>query len=191
MARAPLAQLHVDTSGIEKLGKAFHDLAIETREKAEIRAVNHTGNKAFTAMARSLSRQVGLRVGEAKSSMNKRMAYAGSPVFRILSKGSHIPAYRFGGRQTRKGASAAPWKTRRVFPGTFVAGMGSGHRGIFVRKSSARLPVKELWGPAFPVEMVKGETKDTFDRLVETELPARFEHELARAVDRVKARYGL
>lgn len=188
---APLVDISVDTKSFVRLEKAFRELGGPAREKANVRAVNHVGNKGFTRIARETARQAGLQVGETKKAMRKVRAHAGDPRFRIIARGRHFAAFKFAGRQTKRGASAAPWKKRRVFPGTFVARSASGHVGIFKRTSSARLPVKELWGPAIPIEMIKGEAKAAFDRLVDTELMKRFEHELAREVDRVKAKYGL
>jgi len=187
---APLVDVSVDTSGWTRLEKAFRDIA-RADKRIPIRAVNHVGNKGYTAMARATARQAGLKVGDTKKVMKKRLAHAGDPTFRIIARGAHFPAYKFAGRQTRKGASAAPWRKRRVFPGTFVARMASGHVGIFRRLSSRRLPVKELWGPAVPVEMMKTEPKAVFERLVATDLPKRLEHELTREVDRIKARHGV
>jgi minor tail protein Z (GPZ) len=195
--RAPLLEVRVDTSGLEKMGRAFRELSLDAREKAEVRAINHVGNKAFTVMGRTMAKTMGMKVGEAKASMKKRYASAGSPAFRIVAKGSYLTLFRFGGRQTKRGASSAAWGKRRVYAHSFVARMPSGHTGIFKRMPGSEMAsrkkekIKEMWGPAFPVEMVKGDTKLAFERLVDTDLLSRFEHELTREVDRVKAKYGL
>lgn len=187
----PLVEVRVDTRELDRLKLAFLELGADGFARGEARAINHVGNKAFTRVRRETARQTGLKVGDVNAAMRKRLATAGEPVYRIIGRGAHFPAYKFGGRQTRKGASAAPWNKRRVFPGTFVARMPTGHVGIFHRKTAERRPIKELWGPAVPVEMIKGEAKSAFEQLVGAELMPRLAHELDREVLRVKAKYGL
>ncbi|MCT8970596.1 phage tail protein [Microbaculum marinisediminis] len=192
MARfVPLVEVRVDASEIDRLARGVGELAAASRDKATVRAINHVGNKGFTAVRRATARQAGLKVGDAGKAMRKELASTSAPIYRIIGRGAHLPAFKFGGRQTRRGASAAPWKKRRVFPGTFVARMGTGHVGIFRRTGSKRLPVRELWGPSIPVEMIRDDAKTTFERLVDSELLPRLGHELAREVDRIKAKYGL
>ena len=70
----------------------------------------------------------------------------------------------FGARQTAKGVSAAPWGKRRVFPHAFIAPTLGGH--VFIREGRSRLPIRKLWGPAIPREMVKDQSKEAFERTV-------------------------
>lgn len=56
------------------------------------------------------------------------------------------PIAQYPHRQTRKGVSVSINKgTRKLIQGAFVATMKSGHTGVFVRRGSARLPIKELF----------------------------------------------
>ena len=85
--------------------------------------------------------------------------------------------------------SAAPFGERRVFPGTFVkagrfpnrVGIGMGGH-VLKRAGAGRFPIeRQRSGVIIPQEMVKGATKDAFERPVSTVLPKRLEHEISRA----------
>jgi hypothetical protein len=73
--------------------------------------------------------------------------------------GEPVPLVAYPFRQTKKGVSVEINKGKRtIIKGSFVASMKSGHKGVFVRKGKARLPIKELRGSR-PVDALlhKGE----------------------------------
>lgn len=72
------------------------------------------------------------------------------------------------------------WKDRDLGKGilpqaSIVASLG-GH--VFERTTSARFPIRKLWGPAVPAEMVKDQSKAAFESVVDMELPARVGYEV-------------
>jgi len=97
--------------------------------------------------------------------------------------GRRIALTAFPHRQTAKGVSVEVNRGKRtLIKGAFLATMKSGHRGVYVREGTARLPIRELLGSR-PVDALlhKGEPEAvqergrasfvaTFDRLLPLEL---------------------
>jgi hypothetical protein len=145
------------------------------------RAINHTGDKARTQLSRALVKQTGLKYGRVRAAVRTLRAGRLGLVYRIIAKDGWISLKEFGARQTGRGVSAAPWGKRRVFPHTFIAPGLGGH--VFERKSKGRTPIRKLWGPAIPAELVKDQSKIAFETTVNAELPARLEREIASLLD--------
>jgi len=102
----------------------------------------------------------------------------GSGQYEIIARDVTLSLKDFAPRQTAKGVSAAPWGKRRVFPHTFIGP----NEHVFVRLGRARLPVKKLFGPSIPKEMVKDEAEQTFYRVCSSLLPAAAEKWLLRQI---------
>jgi hypothetical protein len=143
-------------------------------------AVNHTLGKVETQVGRAVVKQTGLKYGAVKSAMKRYSANASTLRGEIVGRGPYIALKEFGARKTKKGVSAAPWATRRVFPHTFFVKAFGGN--VFKRKGKKRFPIKGLYGPAIPKEMVKDESARVFGVTVATQLPPRVQHELARLI---------
>jgi hypothetical protein len=141
------------------------------------RAINHTGDKARTQVGRALVKQTGLKYGRVREELRTINATVGSLSYIIRARGGYVSLKEFAARQTQKGVSAAPWGKRRVFPHTFIVASLGGH--VFERKGPARYPIRKLWGPAIPAEMVKDQTKEAFEATVAADLPARVDHEIS------------
>lgn len=97
--------------------------------------------------------------------------------------GEPVPLIAYPNRQTKKGVAVEVNVGKRtVVKGSFKQTMTSGHKGVFKRKGSARLPIQELHGSR-PVDALlhKGEADavaargaksmaDTFVRVLPLEL---------------------
>jgi len=142
--------------------------------------LNRVGDQVFTRVVRVLAGETGAKSSRVRRALGKWRASAGREVYRIVARDQFLSLKEFGPRQTRRGVSAAPWKKRRVFPGTF---MGPGEH-VFRRKGRSRLPIHKLWGPAIPREMVRGEAKKEVEALVRRQLPERTAHEVRRVLSR-------
>ncbi len=80
--------------------------------------------------------------------------------------GESVPLVAYPHRQTKKGVSVEVNKGKRTLvAGSFVATMKSGHKGVFKRSGSARLPIQELRGSR-PVDALlhEGEAQGVADR---------------------------
>lgn len=153
------------------------------------RAINHTGDKARTLVMRTLAKQAGVKYRDVRKIVTVTRANFDRGLYRIAARGTTIPLSHFGARQTKKGVSAAPWGKRRVFPHTFLwprvhgrVFVRTGHKARMLRgpnKGRQRETIRQLWGPALPKELLKGETAAIFLATVRAELPARVVHEVA------------
>ena len=159
--------------GIADTIKAMGDKS----EYAIRKAVDEVGNKTRTQVIRAVAKQAGVKTGRVRGVLHTSQAMgAGAGTFTITARDVTMSIKEFSPRQTSKGVAAKPWNTKRVFPHTFF-GPGS---HVFVREGKSRLPIKKLWGPAIPKEMVKDEAERTFFANVETLLPAAVEKWLMR-----------
>lgn len=184
-------EIRVDASQLELIEKKLGALSNRTDDVLR-RALNRTGDMAFTQVKRAIARQMGMKVGDAAKSLTTRKASYAALRYSINAAGPYLPLKYFGARQLKKGVAATPWAVRRVFPHTFIVSSLGGHvfersgkrvrmtKGIFKGRKRQRL--RKLWGPALPNELVKCETAKAFTDTVATVLPRRIEHELARAL---------
>lgn len=165
----------VDAAAFDRMAALFDHAGVNV-QPALGRAINHTGDKARTQVGRALVKQTGIKYGKVREALKTYRAGARGLVYRIVARGGYVSLKEFGARQTRKGVSAAPWGKRRVFPHTFIVPSLGGH--VFERTGSGRYPIRKLWGPAIPAEMVKDQSKAAFERTVAAELPARIDYEI-------------
>jgi Prophage minor tail protein Z (GPZ) len=148
------------------------------------RAINHTGDKALTAVTRTLAKQTGVKYRAVRRALTAKRAWPGKATYTISSRGGYLSLKEFEPRQTRSGVSVNVWGKRRVFPRAFIVPRLGGH--VFVRVGTARTPLHKMWGPALPAELVKAETADIFLSTVSSELPIRIAHELDRLLQGTK-----
>jgi hypothetical protein len=159
------------------------------------RAINHVGDKARTKVVRALVKQTGAKYGTVRRALKTHRANFSSLTYRIVASGGFLPLKEFAARQRRDGVSAAPWGRRVVFRQAFISSALGGN--VFIRELAhsaegagrveaegaksrvPRLPIRQLWGPAIPREILKDETRVAFLHAVDSELVPRAEHELA------------
>lgn len=182
-----LLSLKLDTSAIKRIENAL-SLAAKRAPDAARRAINWTGDRARTRIAPALTTQTGLKRGTINRFMHVTRANFGALMYRITGRGGNVSLKYFGARETRKGVSAAPWGSRRVYASTFMRGGRFPHRvaapglhgQVFARVGRGRLPIaKQKSGLFIPEEMVSGASAAAFDQAVASLLPARVEHEVA------------
>ncbi|MBP2147943.1 phage tail protein [Xanthobacter flavus] len=173
--------ISVRMEGLPRI-RAMLERAEKLSPAAVARALNRTAERARTDITRALVKQTGLKFGRIRSATSLWRASAGSLQAEIKAKGGYTSLKEFSARRTAKGVSAAPWGRRQVFDGTFIVRRYGGH--VYKREGARRFPIQKLYGPAIPVEMVKGQSLAAFNRAVEAELPKRLEHELGRIFGR-------
>ena len=139
---------------------AIHRVGERDAKRAFNRALNSEGGKLRTVVRRSLRKQTGAKAGlinkQTKSirSTFKNMAYI------IRARGGYLGLSHFGARQFSYGVRAKPYGRTQKFKSAFIVGSMGGN--VFVRTSAARFPIKKMFGPAIPKEMVKDETEQAF-----------------------------
>lgn len=130
--------------------KFFADKGLQ---KALERALKKAGNTAARDMKATASRQVRFRkrykVKDVNGAMNlifPKGQKIDSLVWHMVVKGTAVPVYKMGARETKRGVSVAINQGRRkVIPGAFIVTLKSGHAGVFRRVGHKRLPIEELF----------------------------------------------
>lgn len=189
-----LARLQLSATGNahEQFEQAVEALGSKKAHKAARRAVNHTGRKAFTRVKRAGAKQVGLTQKKLieLGAIEKRRASGGGLSYEITSSGKPLSLKHFKAKQFSYGVKAKPWGESRKFPGAFI-NVGTFRSGVpfddghaYVRTSSKSFPVKRMFGPAIPEELVRGESRKAFDDAA-GELGDRIGHEIGRLTDGV------
>lgn len=176
-----------DVAGFDRFNHAVHYMTSDIRRAAS-RAVNRTGDTARTAVRRTLAKQVGLKQKFIARQLNTRKSSADNLVYEISSTGKELPLNLFAARETTAGVSANPFGQRRVFSGTFMKGgkFPNRHGNVFhgyvvERQGKARFPIRVVKsGVIIPNEMVKGASREEFEKAVREVLPRRVAHELSR-----------
>jgi hypothetical protein len=167
------------------------------------RAVNHTGDKARTAVTRELASQTGLKYGLMKRALKVSRASDGGPSgfvegkgsleYVIKAKGGNVGLKYFKPTERGSGVYASPWGEKKFFPGAFKKSGPTGHRRINPKFHGRVLRNAEggKWGGKMTEvksgvfiagEMVRGQTAAAFYHIVERDLQARLEHELMRVL---------
>lgn len=129
-----------------------------TAPRRIVRALNRAGISTQTVMAREVSKDMGIKVGDAKKAMKITQAQEGSLQVAVKASGARIPLIAFGAkgpepsRGRGRGVTARMQGSRKRYAHAFIARMSSGHRGVFQRASTRgpRLPIRQLFGPSIP-----------------------------------------
>lgn len=193
----------VTGSGLRRLAAGTKALSETATRAAYSSAINHTGRVARTHAGRALSDQTGLskRVG-AKAMRNHTRSTSATLTYTVNGKGGDISLKYFKARETRKGVSAAPWNSRRVYPSTFMkagwwpkrVAKANWNGQVFERTGVTKYVVREgrryksdnlgfrvvKSGLYIPTEMVQGATANAWQREGGVRLQPRIEHEVRR-----------
>lgn len=164
--------------GIAKLEGAMEALAGPKKIAALRRALNHTGDRAFTIVKRTISKQIGASqaIIQRYGRLRSLKANATRLEYIIKADGGPIPLKHFGPYQGRGGVTAAPWNNRKLYRHAFIVASLGGQ--VFWREGRGRLPIKRIAGPNIPKELVKDATAEAFQMTVATRLVPRVEHEI-------------
>ncbi|CUT12523.1 hypothetical protein BF49_3603 [Bradyrhizobium sp.] len=184
-----MLDMKYDLSGLKHISNALH-AAGDKMPLVLNRAINHTGDKALTQMRSVLVGQTGLKRRTLVRAVKSTKAF-GAGAYVIRSKGGNIRVKFFAARETRKGVSAAPWNSRRIYPGTFMKGGRFPNRvalklggAVLKRVGKSRHPLETIRSGLFiPEEMVKGQSEAAFFAVIDRDLPGRIAHELYRVLN--------
>lgn len=178
--------IHWQGDGLARMKAAITLLAGKNDPEPLRRALNHTGDKAYTLVRRLIAQhtRVPVRMIDKYGAMKKRRAAVkGTGLeYRIEATGKGIPLKVFKAYQTRKGVTVDVWpKGRYLIPHAFIVKSLGGH--VFWRTSKSRTPIARPTGPSIPKELVKKYVDEAFQSLVSRELPQRVEHEVRVITD--------
>lgn len=121
---------------------------------AVVRALNKSIASGRTIMAREMSQDLGLKVGTVREAIKVREASQGRLEAKLATSMKRIPISEFSptgpdpSRGKGRGITYRMQGQRKLLPHAFFSTMASGHRGVFLRKGKARLPIREAFGPS-------------------------------------------
>lgn len=149
---------------------------------AEARALNHTGDKAYTAVRHALVEQTSASRALIDEALKKTPASTnkgGSTAlhYEIGGSGRALPLREFGAVQFSKGVRAKVWGRLQTYRHTFIVDRLSSQ--VFVRTGRSRLPIRLVYGPSIAKELVKDQSLAAFEKTAK-ELNDRVMHELQR-----------
>ncbi|MCZ4274003.1 hypothetical protein [Maritalea porphyrae] len=143
----------LDASAFAPIANKLDKLSGQELHHAFRRGINRRGNKRRTAIIRALVEQTGLPTTSVRKSIATRRASYSALEYALTATGAHINIAHFGGAQTEQGVSASPWGRSQTFKGAFIVSKLNGL--AFKRESASRFPIKQVFGPAIPVEIMK------------------------------------
>lgn len=184
----------IDARPFDRVGDALAELSEKAQHKVTVRVLRRIGDMTKTRVVRLLAEETGLPQKRIRSVMQVRIGGTNEPRYEIkfrdqfLSLKEFDPVWDLTKNEGRGvGVRARPWGKRRVFPRTFL---GPGMH-VFVRFGKERQPIKKLWGPAIPRQVIIGQTKPIVQDLARTHLVPRYLHEINYELGRVKKKHGL
>lgn len=125
----------------------------ELQDKAIVRALNRTADNVRAEAVRRIRETYTLKAGTVRGQMSISRAWSGKLEAAVSANGRPIPLYEFSARWTPRmaGASFAVKRgQRKSLPNTFIATMPSGHKGVFERRGTKRLPIDEKYSIGVP-----------------------------------------
>lgn len=148
-------------------------------------AVNGAARSVRSKSASLIAKESGLRKKDVTPALMIRPYSKPSTLSAtVRGSGAPLPLIRFKAKQQKKGVKASAWGNAKLYPGTFIATMKSGHTGVFARTSRKRLPIKELWGPGIAKTMAD----DAVSRVLEDYGRERLLANVSRQLDRYTRR---
>ena len=140
---------------------AIARLGEQAATRAFNRALNSEGNKVRTQVRHALRQQTGAKAALISSETRTIRSSFANLSYKIKARGDYLGLSHFSPRQFGYGVRAKPWGRWQRFESAFL--VGSLANNAFVREGRARLPIKKMFGPAIPKEMVRDAARDAFE----------------------------
>lgn len=137
------------TFGIDQASQAKVEQLLEIKFAPQVaRSLSRAANSAKTAMAQAIATELGAKASDIKRYIFTKPATEDTLEARVYPQGkAGIPLIKLGatGPEPSRGkGGGVTVPGGGVYPHAFIAKTPSGHRGVFERKGTARLPIKEL-----------------------------------------------
>ncbi|MGQ3671798.1 hypothetical protein ACT6QG_05315 [Xanthobacter sp. TB0136] len=191
-----MLKVQIKGNGLERFEQAVKTLGEGKAKRAFRMAINQAGRDTRKPTYDALADQTGLKKRVTRKALKAKTASANNLSYTLTGRGGDIGLKHFGGRETRKGVSAAPWNKRQVFDGTFMKG------GLFPKRKTLNLnghayepnTATNKWGRKFtkaksgltiPQEMVKDITAETFERVGQAKLGEHIPKVIAKVTNGV------
>lgn len=159
-----------DNGVLQHYWKAVYDLGEKKARRLFSMAMNKKGKQGHTAVVRALSKQTSIKQKDIRANMKFVRSSPATLTTRISGSGKPLSLKYFGAKQFSYGSKARVWGRQQKFKSAFIhAGrpgsgimVGGGH--VFVRTTGKSNPIKPLFGPSIPVEMLKDDAVEAFEQ---------------------------
>jgi hypothetical protein len=178
--------LNIQTKRMDQILKQFGSIGGKV-PLALSRALNRSAQTARSESVRQVRDQYTAKAKTVRDTIRITKANPNQLQAKITSIGSPLRLYNFKvspkkpspkrttpiNVEVKKGSS-------KSLPGAFVANVKNGNTGVFSRVSSARLPIKQLYGPAVPIMMNNDDVVNAVTQKAQSTLENRIGHEINR-----------
>ena len=148
------------------------------------RALNRTGGQARTVLVRGLAAETSLTQARIRKNVPLVSATRDNPVATLKVLGRPIPLIMLGARGPEPSRGQGGGVTYRFggvsgrLPHAFIATMRSGHRAVWQRAGTKRLPIAQEFGPALPEFAEKPEMIQAVTAKAVEAFPVALDHEI-------------
>jgi len=182
--------IEISNEQIESVNAVMHGVQ-GGAEKVFYNAINRALGTVRTTAGEQIREvyAISQRDLRAESNIRLKKANRNDLVGEISFAGCKIPLYRFNvsPKQPTRGlkVKAAVLKTRSQveFEQAFIARMQSGHIGMFERKASKRLPIKEFLGPSVADMAGNSVVLEQVENAAQETINKRIDHEMTRILN--------
>jgi hypothetical protein len=162
-----------------RYGDALRRLSTEQGDRIMGRALNYEGQRVFNSVKRALRAQTSIKMPAITKATRtiKASTKGGALEFKIVARGNEMKLREFAPRQFRPGVKATVWGKKQTLKSTFMGPRPGttaialrGH--VFVRTGEKRRrssrtgklfsPIRLVYGPSIPKEIVKDEAMAAF-----------------------------
>jgi hypothetical protein len=176
------ADLIIDASDLENLGRAIGNLPGQIKAKAFARAMGRMREMTRSRIVKRSSERTDV---QQKIVRSRTVAYfnAGSSTIEAVMRSGWMPLHKLGATQTSRGVRV---RLRGSYRSAFIARMSNGHTGVMKRVGGSRLPIRELFGPnpAHDITNNPDEFLKVLAEVIEDHLAPRVLHEIDRLLPR-------
>jgi hypothetical protein len=149
--------IRINEADLSNVRNALSEI-LKAPDRVFVRALNKTLTGVKTDSSAKVRETLNASKKVVDETLKVQKASFGKMSAAIHSTGRPLPLIGFTGtRQTKKGVSVMIKKgrPRKVIPGTFIATMKTGHKGVFWRdkvgtKTVSRLPISERYSSRVP-----------------------------------------
>lgn len=158
--------------------------------RAMSNAINRATDSAKTEAARKAREQYYITHKDVLSTMKMYRASAQDLTASVVSRGNLIALPKFRVTPAKPQPRRKKPITVRVKRGqggpvrkAFVAGMRSGHTGVFMRSGKKRFPIEQMFGPSVPQMLESRSVNAWVSQKANETLDKRLDHEINRVLE--------
>lgn len=179
--------VEISAEDLKRVGKILSGIENGT-EKAVSSAVNRSAAFAKTAAARRVASDYYIKVSDVKKTINVKKASYSNLEANMISRGHAISLSKFKVNTGKPVLKVAVKKEGglKPLPGAFQAKVGGGHKGVFERVGSSRLPIEGKYGPAIPSILGSKSVSEHIEDLAMGKVYERLDHEIGRILGGIK-----